>query len=59
MKTVEIFTENSSLISLNEDNLFNTYGGAPSPETSFGYDLAYYTVRVLCALAEGASHIKG
>lgn len=59
MKTVEIFTENSSLMSLNEESLFNTYGGAPTSETSFGYDLAYYTVRILCALAEGASAIKG
>lgn len=44
---------------ISEKELSDIYGGAPGPDTSFGYDVAYYTVRILIALCEGASAVKG
>lgn|GEM_PF-5436008 len=44
---------------ISEKELGEIFGGAPSADTSFGYDIAYYTVRILVALCEGASAVKG
>lgn len=51
--------ESCGLRQLNFDELINVNAGAPSPTTSFWYDLSYYAAKGLKALGRGAAMIKG
>jgi hypothetical protein len=46
-------------VKLDKVELLDINGGAPSKDTSLGYDIGYFLVTALMAIGKGASAIKG